>query len=140
MKVLAERFEVAGLRYRLLISTSGQLMFALTGGATQRGAFKPHFFFDDQESVADVDLLSVNPIKVFRQVKKRLLAWVGSQKPYQFYFHACTARRCAIYRWMAKRLDRSLPDYQLYEYEGSFYFYRVTHGEMLLCSKEICRA
>ena len=126
MKAVADNFEVSGLNYRLYISDTGNVCFTLTGGATPRGIFKPHFFMDMEESVEDVDLLVASPFRVFGEVKQRLLTWIAVERPYQFHFRACNARRLLIYRWMARRLARLLPDYQCCEYAGDFYFYRMS--------------
>ncbi len=130
MNPLVKTFEVDGLRYRLNISEEGTVTFHLTGGGTRRGSFRPHLFFDDEESLDDVNLLTVSPIKVFVCVKNQVIEWVKRERPYQLSFQSSNIRRFPIYRSMSERLARELPQYFAYELGLSFQFFRQVDEQL----------
>lgn len=124
MKGFEEQFRIEGLRYGLQVSETGQVAFWLEDGTTRRGKVQKDVLFEDLPVLDDVNLLTVQPMTLFRLVARRVEDWIACEKPYQVYFSTGDARRAAIYRWLAKRAVSRLPDYWYYELERSFYFFR----------------
>lgn len=78
---------------------------------------------EDELSVSDLDT-GKSGIPVFVEVKKAIVSWVKTTKPYEFWFTSTNTRRYDMYKWMANRLLKSMPAYQLIEDGRTFYFVR----------------
>ncbi|GAB3678994.1 hypothetical protein [Salinisphaera aquimarina] len=128
MRGFEKRFDIEGLRYRVVVSDNGQVAFLLDGGSTPRGVVHKDELFDDIPVLNDVDLLSVHPMTLFRIVAQHVEDWIWQEKPYQFFFSTGDVRRATIYRWLARRAARRLSTYWYYEMEGTFHFFLRAAG------------
>lgn len=68
MQGLVETFAIERLRYKMVVTQTGQIAFWLEGGTTSSGVCLKHELFEDCPVYCDVDLLSCNPIAVFARV------------------------------------------------------------------------
>jgi hypothetical protein len=125
--LLEEEFEVSGLRYRLLISNTGNVAFGLIGGASRKGPARKrdlYNLFPDEPRIDDCALCA-NGFTVLLKVKKLVLDWVYRTKPWRVSFSAATGLKFAAYRRIALRDARNLKDYHLEIDGNTFTFYRL---------------
>ena len=120
-------FKIEGLEYGMGISESGNVWLDLLGGMTKKGSACRNpckGLFWDEPCFDDVDL-GINAFKVFSVVKRILLEYIFTTKPWRIGFSASTGRKVRVYRWMAVRLARQLKNYKLVEFPaGVFNFYK----------------
>lgn len=126
MRSYRKQFTVDRLSYVVDIDIDGDVSFALIGGGTRRGMLRAHPLWpDERKTIADVDLLVGNPLRVFHTVAAIVLAWAMRERPHVIQFCPTTRRRLPIYRWLARRAAPRLPGYWHYELGGRFYFFRA---------------
>lgn len=121
-----ERFTVDGLIYEFSISNTNELFLAIVGGSSktyqipydpfERWGYQPKIFGDIGRSR--------HPVTVLRKTLKRVLSWIGVQRPPYFSFVAESRKRESLYHRVAALLVRRFP-YQMVEQKGVFYFYRL---------------
>jgi hypothetical protein len=125
--LLEEEFEVSGLRYRLLISDTGNVAFGLIGGASRKGTAMKRYkynLFPDEPRVDDCDLVA-NGFTVLLKVKRLVLDYVYATKPWRVSFSAATDRKFGVYKRFALQASKKLKDYNLVIDGESFTYYRL---------------
>jgi hypothetical protein len=112
--VFERKFVVGGISYLFTFENHGCVEFHVLGGSNDKGSYAPHFWNDDASAMCVSDLnLQGSAIPVMRCVHAIMTEMIATKKPYYFYFSASTERKIPIYAWIAKKLAKSLPAYQM---------------------------
>jgi hypothetical protein len=119
-----KKFTVEGVIYRFEVTDAGSVNFYVIGGGTDKAAFTPDWADDELDYGMQDRHYFKTGFKVFRRVQAILMEWVATKKPYAFFFTSNTDKKKPIYRYAAKKLAKSLTDYEFAESNDVFYFYR----------------
>lgn len=137
MRTQTERFKIENLVYELTMTRLGAIGFEMISGWSKRGSIyvnteDPYNLFPEYSNLSDTGLLS-NAMPLFHKVGEILCRWILAYKPPMFGFSASTVRKRKIYRWLAARLARKIPNYTKVEFPlGTFMFYRIINNEKFI--------
>lgn len=122
MKRFSKKFTIESLVYCLDIAEDGRITFNVIAGQTERNSFEPDWSDDFVEFGMRDRVYFSNARKVFRALENIILEHINIEKPYILYFTSNTAKKQKVYRKLANRFIKQLPEYIMYEYADIFYF------------------
>ena len=124
MRGFVQRIRLDGLEYELEADVRGHIVLSLLAGASPRGSIKRSPLFPDIPIYDDVNLLPGNAMRLFSRVASRIERWVGTEKPYQFFVRARSARRARLFLWLSRRRPLASLAYVVCPIGTTIYFFR----------------
>jgi hypothetical protein len=125
MKLTRETFSVAGFHYLIEFGDTGNIAFQLTNPPRPNNAREKYAFPTVVPGTDDLGIQGLAAIAVFREVERRTLNWVYSQKPYTLHFYPSTKAKESLYSRLARKLNKRVSaQYSMAEVDGGYYYYR----------------
>ncbi|SFH38062.1 hypothetical protein [Modicisalibacter xianhensis] len=131
---MRERFTIDHLVYEVRVSHRNEITFAIVGGAN---SVYQSWTYDPLDSVDDWDIepnitedigVSRYPLRVYREVLKRTMCWLGGARPKAFTFTLQSERRRWIYERTARHLAQRF-DYDLQVTGRTYRFFKLKHSD-----------